>query len=174
MSRVLSGGQTRGPIGFPNFLLYIIIIKGMSTSVRFQLIIVDCALLIVIVDCPTRVSGGFLLSCAWAHSFLFLFTMIVVSIWSRRDCDILPVRCSIASFCTILYVLMLCLVLFYILACLLSIGDVQHRPLRGVNLYSRVHVYMFYALCLHSCRLACFGCIELQCACWWLCESCVI
>ena len=86
-------------------------IKGMSTSVRFRSIIVDCGL-----GCPTRVSGVFLQSWARADSVVFVHHDSALSIASLMDCGILPVRC-VACFisCCILYVLMLCLVLFYLL-----------------------------------------------------------
>ena len=90
-------------------------IKGMSTSVRFRSIIVDCGL-----GCPTRVSGGFLQSWARADSVVFVHHDSAVSIASLRDCGILPVRCAACFIsCYILYVLMLCLVLFYV--CMLFI-----------------------------------------------------
>ena len=91
------------------------IIKGMSTSVRFRSIIVDCGL-----GCPTRVSGGFLQSWARADSVVFVHHDSAVSIASLRDFGILPVRCAACFIsCYILYVLMLCLVLFYVCMLLL-------------------------------------------------------
>ena len=85
-------------------------IKRMSTSVRFRSIIVDCGL-----GCPTRVSGGFLQSWARADSVVFVHHYSAVSIASLRDCGILPVRCAACFIsCFIMYVLMLCLVLFYV------------------------------------------------------------
>ena len=86
-------------------------IKGMSTSVQFRSIIVDCGL-----GCPTRVSGGFLQSWARADSVVFVHHDSAVSIASLRDCGILPVRCAVCFISYyVLYVLMLCLVLFYLL-----------------------------------------------------------
>ena len=118
----------------------------MSTSVRFRSIIVDCGL-----GCPTRVSGGFLQSWARADSVVFVHHDSAVSIASLWDCGILPVRCAACFIsCYILYVLMLCLVLFYV-CMLLFIEDVQRTPFRGVDMYSRAHVYTcLHALCLHS------------------------
>ena len=105
-------------LGVPSASLISSYIKGMSTSVRFWSIIpvVDCGL-----GCPTRVlSGGFLRSWARADSVVFVHHDSAVSIASLRDCGILPVRCAACFIsCYILYVLMLCLVLFYV--CMLFI-----------------------------------------------------
>ena len=130
----------------PSASLFSSYIKGMSTSVRFRSIIVDCGL-----GCPTRVSGGFLQSWARADSVVFVHHDSAVWIASLRDCGILPERCAACFIsCYILHVLMLCLVLFYV-CMLLFIGDVQRTPFRGVDMYSRAHVYTcLHALCLHS------------------------
>ena len=69
----------------------------------------------------TLVSGGFLQNWAQADSVVFVHHDSAVLIASLRDCGILPVRCTACFIsCYILYVLMLCLVLFYsMFACLL-------------------------------------------------------
>ena len=127
-------------------------IKGMSTSVRFRSIIVDCGL-----GCPTRVSGGFLQSWARADSIVFVHHDSAVSIASLRDCGILPVRCAACFIsCYILYVLMLCLVLFYIFACFCLSGTYSARR-SVVSTCTRAlmctHVYRHGKVHVHRCWL---------------------
>ena len=144
----------------PSASLFSSYIKGMSTSVRFRSIIVDCGL-----GCPTRVSGGFLQSWARADSVVFVHHDSAVSIASLRDCGILPVRCAACFIsCYILYVLMLCLVLILCLHAFVYRGRTAHAVSWCRHVFARSCVHMFTCVVFTLGRLARFGCIGLQCA----------
>ena len=134
-------------------------IKGMSTSVRFRSIIVDCGLI-----CPIRVSSGFLQS------------------WARADCRFRPPWFSCvdsateglwypsSEVCRVLH-FMLYFVCFDALPCLILClhafvyrGRTGHAVPWCRHVFARSCVHMFTCLVFTLGRLARFGCVGLQCA----------
>ena len=119
-------------------------IKGMSTSVRFRSIIVDCGL-----GCPTRVSGDFLQSWARADSVVFVHHDSALSIASLRDCGILPVRwfaCFISCYFVCFDALPF-LILF--LHAFVYRGRTVHAVLWCRHVFARSCVHMFFMRCVY-------------------------